>query len=182
MRRLFAHVFVSLDGFIEGPDPELNWFVTDGEVEQHIDDVLDSIDAMIYGRAAYLSMVAYWPSATGRFARKIHEIPKIILSNTLKKVEWNNATLIKDNTVEEIARLKQQPGKDLVVFAGAGVISSLTNMGLIDEYHLLINPVTRKRQTAFQREQAGTYDAFGHKAFPCGDVLLKYRRGKLNTQ
>ena len=108
MRRLFAHVFVSLDGFIEGPDPELNWFVTDGDVEQHIDDVLDSIDAMIYGRAAYLSMVAYWPSATGRFARKMHEIPKIILSNTLKKVEWNNATLIKDNVAEEIASLKQR--------------------------------------------------------------------------
>ena len=110
MRRLFAHVFVSLDGFIEGPDPELNWFVTDEEVEQHIDDVLDSIDAMIYGRAAYLSMVAYWPSATGRFARKMHEIPKIILSNTTQEsgVEQRDADQRqrcgRDSEVEAAAR------------------------------------------------------------------------------
>lgn len=183
MRRLFAHVFVSLDGFIEGPDPELNWFVMDGEVEQHIDDVLDSIDAMIYGRAAYLNMVAYWPSATGRFARKMHEIPKIILSNTLKKVEWNNATLIKDNVEEEIARLKQRPGKDLLVFAGAGVISSLTKMGLIDEYHLLVNPVLLGRgKPLFKENKLALMTLLDTRTFPCGDVLLKYRRGTLKSQ
>ena len=183
MRRLFAHVFVSLDGFIEGPDPELNWFVTDEEVEEHIENVLDSIDAMIYGRAAYLSMVTYWPSATGRFAHKMHEIPKIILSNTLKKVEWNNATLIKDNAAEEIAKLKQQSGKDLVVFGGAGVISSLTKMGLIDEYHLLINPILLGRgKPLFKENKLALMTLLDTRTFPCGDVLLKYRSGTLNTQ
>jgi dihydrofolate reductase len=183
MRRLFAHIFVSLDGFIEGPDQELNWFVTDEEVEQHIDDVLDSIDAMIYGRAAYLSMVAYWPSATGRFARKMDEIPKFILSNTLKKVEWNNTALIKDNAAEEITRSKQQPGKDLVVFAGAGVISSVTKMGLIDEYHLFINPVLLgSGKPLFKENKPALMSLLDTRTFPCGDVLLKYRRGTLNTQ
>jgi dihydrofolate reductase len=128
-------------------------------------------------------MVAYWPSATGRFARKMHEIPKIILSNTLKKVEWNNSTLIKNNAAEEIARLKQQPGKDLVVFAGAGAISSLTKMGLIDEYHLLINPVLLGRgKPLFKENKLALMTLLDTRAFPCGDVLLKYRRGTLNTQ
>jgi dihydrofolate reductase len=139
--------------------------------------------SMIYGRAAYLSMVAYWPSATGRFARKMREIPKIILSNTLKKVEWNNATLIKDNAAEEIARLKQQPGKDLVVFAGARVICSLTKMGLIDEYHLLVNPILLGRgKPLFKESKPALMTLLDTRKFPCGDVLLKYSRGTLKTQ
>ena len=97
-------------------------------------------------------------------------------------MEWNNATLIKDNAAEEIARLKQQPGKDLVVFAGAGVISSLTKMGLIDEYHLLVNPVLLGRgKLLFKESKPALMTLLDTRTFPCGDVLLKYRRGTLNT-
>src|SRR5687768_10505759 len=104
-RRLFVSMIVSLDGYIEGPNGELDWFVEDPQFEQYADEMIDSVGAAIYGRRAYESMVAYWPNAEKNprspadlsFARRMNALPKIVLSRTLHSAEWNNTRIVSDN-------------------------------------------------------------------------------------
>jgi dihydrofolate reductase len=138
---------VSLDGFIAGPDGEIDWTVPDEELFRfHTQQTLE-IGAHLCGRRLYETML-YWetveenPSATElecEFARTWAAIPKIVFSKTLEKVE-GNYRLARNSVGEEVARLKEQPGKDVAV-GGAGLASSLIKLGLIDEYRLFISPV-----------------------------------------
>ena len=95
-------------------------------------------------------MEGYWPTVLNdpnadanslAHAKWVQEIPKIVFSTTLESADWNNTTLIRDNVVEEINKLKQQPGKDLVIFGSPGLAKSLMNLGLIDEYQLTVHPI-----------------------------------------
>lgn len=85
----------------------------------------------------------YWPTDTSEFAKKINALPKIVFSKTLDKIESKstNVRLVKDNIVEEIEKMKQQSGKNIVMYGGAGIVSLFTHLGLIDEYHLLVVPI-----------------------------------------
>jgi dihydrofolate reductase len=149
-RKLFVSMMVSLDGFFEGPNRELDWPVTDNrEFEQYCDDMLDSIDLMLFGRVAYQTMLGYWPAAADdpagsprdiAFARRMNALPKLVLSRTLDQAEWN-ARVVSDHVPEAIRELKRQPGKNIAVFGGAGVISTLTRHRLVDEYRLIVNPI-----------------------------------------
>jgi dihydrofolate reductase len=149
-RKLYVSMMVSLDGFIEGPNRELDWPVTDNrEFEQYCDDMLDTVDLLLFGRVAYQMMVDYWPAAAKNpassprdiaFARKMNRLPKLVLSRTLDKAEWN-ARVLADRVPEEIRELKRQPGKDIAVVGGAGVISTLTQHRLVDEYRAIVNPI-----------------------------------------
>ncbi|MCL5995890.1 MAG: dihydrofolate reductase family protein, partial [Chloroflexi bacterium] len=103
-----------------------------------------------YGRVTYQMMESYWPTVLTNpsstkheieHARWIENVPKIVFSKTLEKVEWNNTRLIKENIAEEISKLKQQPGKDLVIFGSPGLAHSFMRLGLIDEYRLTVNPI-----------------------------------------
>lgn len=141
-------MMVSLDGFIEGPNRELDWHVTGKEFEQYCDDMLDSIDLILLGRVSYQMMIDYWPAAETHpsspadqaFARKMNALPKVVLSRTLAAATWNTR-VVKDHVAEEIEELKRQPGKDIAVFGGAGIISTLRKHRLIDEYRLIVNPI-----------------------------------------
>jgi len=122
-------------------------------------------------------MVDYWPNATGEFANKMNRMPKIVFSRTLEKVEWNNTRLIKDNIAEEISKMKQQPGKDLVLFAGADIAETLRQLGLIDEYRLLVNPVILgSGKPLFQNiTDRIKLKLLKTQTFNCGNVLLCYK-------
>lgn len=141
-------MMVSLDGFIEGPNRELDWHVTGKEFEQYCDDMLDSIDLVLLGRISYEMMIGYWPAAETNpsgpteqaFARKMNALPKIVLSRTLPSATWNTR-VVKEHVAEEIEALKRQPGKDIAVFGGAGIIATLREHRLIDEYRLIVNPI-----------------------------------------
>ena len=141
MRKLFWQMMVSLDGFMEGPNHELDWHVTDENFNRYVDSMLASIDGILLGRVTYQLFADYWPTSTDQEARAMNELPKIVFSRTLKKVEWKNSRLVKDNVTEEIARLKQQPGKDLAIFGSADLASSFIRLGLIDEIRTFVNPV-----------------------------------------
>jgi dihydrofolate reductase len=142
MRRIFVSNLMSLDGFFEGPKQELDWFVIDEEFFEYARQMLRSVDAILFGRLTYQHMAAYWPTAPAdEIAGKMNSLPKIVCSKSLDKVEWNNSTLIKDNITEEIAKLKQQPGKDIVILGSAELASFLLQAGLIDEYRVILNPI-----------------------------------------
>jgi dihydrofolate reductase len=146
MRKIIVSNLVSLDGFMAGPNGELDWFVVDEEFNDYANDLLSKVDAILFGRVTYQLMADYWPtpSATTNeplIADKMNNLPKIVFSKTLEKVEWNNSRLVKDNIAEEISKLKQQPGKDMVIFGSGSIVSTFTQHGLIDEYRITVNPV-----------------------------------------
>jgi dihydrofolate reductase len=149
-RRLFVSMLVSLDGYIEGPDRELDWFEDgDPQFEQYCEEMIDSVGLALYGRRAYEMMLSYWPGAEASprapqelaFARKMNALPKVVLSRTLERAEWQNTRVIKEDVAEEIAELKRQPGKPIVAWAGASLVSTLASLGLVDEYRLIVHPV-----------------------------------------
>ena len=144
MRRLIMWNLVTLDGFFEGPFSwEIDWhdYVWGEELEQFSIEQSKSADMLLFGRVTYQGMAAYWASEKGEIADFMNNIPKIAFSRTLERAEWNNTRLVKENAEQEVARLKQQPGKDLFIFGSANLSSTLTEHGLIDEYRLGLTPV-----------------------------------------
>jgi dihydrofolate reductase len=143
MRRLFWQMNVTLDGFMEGPNRELDFTAgfEDKDFDRYASDMLKSIDAILLGRRTYQLFADYWPSATGPDADRMNELPKIVFSRTLEKVDWNNSRLVEGDVAGEIGRLKQPPGNDLALFGSADLASTLIRLGLIDEYRILVMPV-----------------------------------------
>lgn len=141
MRRVIMWNMVTVDGYFEGPNRNIDWFLFDDELENYILETQASADTLLFGRVTYQLMADYWPSAEGRIADFMNAVPKIVFSKTLHKAEWKNTRLVKDNAPGEIAKLKQQPGKDIFLFGSANFASTLTQHGLIDEYRLGVNPV-----------------------------------------
>ena len=138
---------VSLDGFIAGPDGEIDWSAPDEELHRFHNQQARETGAHLYGRRLYETM-SPWETADERpsapepvleFARIWKDTPKIVFSRTLEKVE-GNARLVRGDASQEVARLKEQPGGDLAV-GGAGLASTFIQLGLIDEYRLFVSPV-----------------------------------------
>jgi dihydrofolate reductase len=142
MRKLVVSEFLSLDGVMENP----NWtwrFLTD-EQQQFKFDELKASDALLIGRVTYEGFAAAWPNMieqTGEYGVMMNNYPKYVVSNTLNAVEWNHSKLIKGNIAEEVSKLKQQPGKDILVFGSCDLVNELHQFDLIDEYRLMVFPV-----------------------------------------
>ncbi len=149
MRKVIASTFVSLDGYIVGPNEDMSWVLNNftEEMASYAGDLMNSMDTILLGRVTYEIMTKAWPTqteATSPGADKMNNNPKIVFSRTLDKAEWGkwkNARVVKDNAAGEIARLKQLPGKDMVIYGSANLVQGFTELGLIDEYQLLVHPV-----------------------------------------
>jgi dihydrofolate reductase len=149
MRKLFWQMSVTLDGFMEGPNRELDDTAgyVDDDFERYASSMLNSIDGMLLGRRTYELFAGYWPTATGPDADRMNQLPKTVFSRTLDKLEWQNSRLVENDVVEEVVRLKQQPGGDLALFGSATLASSLIPHGLIDEFRIFITPAILGRGT-----------------------------------
>jgi len=150
MRKVLLSNLVTLDGFFAGPKGELDWHIVDEEFNQYAIDLLSKVDALLFGKVTYQLMADYWPAAATNpstpksdveIADKMNNLPKIVFSKTLQEVKWNNSRLVKDNIAEEISKMKQQPGKDMVIFGSGSVVSTFMQHGLIDEYRIIVNPI-----------------------------------------
>ena len=149
MRNLVAFMHMSLDGFAAGPNGELDWVAYDQELEKYAEGIVASVGTALYGRTTY-HMMEYWrtrldnPDATAHerhHAAWIEAIPKVVVSTTLSSVDWHNTTIIADNLAEEVSQLKQQPGKDIVIFGSPSLTQTLAQLNLVDEYQLTVSPV-----------------------------------------
>src|SRR5438067_8189322 len=124
MRKVFLFMMVTLDGFFEGPNQEIDWHNVDEEFNEFAIQQLNEVDTLLFGRVTYQLMASYWPAPIALesdpiVADKMNAVPKIVFSKTLDKAEWVNSRLVKENVAEEIAKLKQQQGRDLAIFGGA---------------------------------------------------------------
>lgn len=141
MRKVTSGLFISLDGVAESPDQwQFDGF--DQEMEEALAATIASSDAALLGRVTYQEWENFWPNSDIEpFASFINQTPKYVVSTTLDKVEWQNSTLLKGNLVEEINRLKQQPGQNITVTGSPGLVNSLLQNDLLDELTLLVHPV-----------------------------------------
>lgn len=144
MRKLISSINVTLDGFCNHTA-----VIADEELHQNANELLKSIDTILFGRVTYQLMESSWPpivkNPTGigsvdEFAVLIDNIAKIVFSNTLTNVEWKNTKLAKEGIREEVLKLKQQPGKNILV-GGPTIIITLMKLGLIDEYQFCVQPI-----------------------------------------
>jgi dihydrofolate reductase len=146
MRKVIFQMMVTLDGFFEGPNREIDWHIVDEEFNAYANDLLNSVDVLLFGRVTYELMASYWPTSSATtddpiIADKMNNLPKIVFSKTLEKAEWKNTRLVKGNIAEEVSKLKHQPGNDLAIFGSSDLALSLIPMDLIDEYRIIVNPV-----------------------------------------
>jgi dihydrofolate reductase len=146
MRKVIFQMLISLDGFFEGPNKEIDWHNVDDEFNDYAIDFLNSVDTIMFGRVTYEMMAAYWPTETAItndpiVAEKMNNLEKIVFSKTLKKAEWNNTTLCNEDIAEKVQNLKQSKGKDIAIFGSSDLAVALLPSGLIDELSILINPV-----------------------------------------
>jgi dihydrofolate reductase len=149
MSRIVVSQFVSVDGVVEDPGGSEGWdrggwafqFERGPEGDKFkLDEVMDA-DALLLGRVTYEGFAEAWPSREGEFADKFNDMPKYVVSTTLEDPEWNNSTVIKGDIAEEVAKLKDQPGGDILVNGSVQLIQTLTEHGLVDEYRLMVFPL-----------------------------------------
>ena len=181
MRKVIASEMVTLDGLFAGPNGEIDWFSWNEEMARYAIDLISSVDTLLFGRVTYDLMASYWPSASSPtedpiIIDRMNNLPKIVFSKTLEKIEWKNTKLNKEIVANDVLGLKRQPGKNMVIYGSGSIVSAFMNLGLIDEYHLLVNPVVlgsgkrlfKNLQDIHKLKLART------KTFSNGVVLLQY--------
>ncbi|MBV9708842.1 MAG: dihydrofolate reductase family protein [Chloroflexi bacterium] len=152
MRKIITTTWVTLDGFIAGPNGEMDWVgeIYDEAMGLYESELISSADTLLLGRVTYQSFAGSWPHVPDNpnvsenekeYARRLNAMRKIVFSRTLESVEWNNSTLRKEVVPEEIEQLKQEQGRDMLIYGSASIIQTLTNHGLIDEYQVLVHPL-----------------------------------------
>jgi len=185
MRHVIYAMSVSLDGYIEAANGDLSWSFPDEELHQYFNDRESTFDVLLYGRRLYETMAAYWPTADLNpsapkyeieFARIWKSKPKVVFSRTLHQVGWN-ARLVRENIAEEVNKLKRQPGHRMIV-GGAEIASAFTQLGLIDEYWLYLQPLILGGGKPMFRplDDKVNLQLVETRQFGSGVVLLKYQR------
>jgi dihydrofolate reductase len=184
MRKVIYSMGVSLDGFIAGPNGEIDWSAPDEELHRFHNRQTREMGAHLCGRRLY-EVMSYWETADENrslpdheleFARIWKNLPKVVFSKTLEKVE-GNARLVRDGVGEEVAKLKGQPGKDLAV-GGAGLASTVMKLGLIDEYRLFVSPVVLGGGTPYfpALDERINLELVETRTFGSRVVYVRYRR------
>jgi dihydrofolate reductase len=186
VRSIIVSEFLSLDGVMEDPGGSEKTKYGGWSFQFFNDDVgrykqaeLFTADALLLGRVTYQGFASAWPSVTDEtgFADRMNNLPKFVVSTTLKELAWHNSKLIKGNVAEEVYQLKQQSGQDILIAGSRQLVHTLMHHNLIDEYRLMVNPIvlgTGKRLFDEAMEKTDLRLA-NSTTFPTGIVLLSYR-------
>jgi dihydrofolate reductase len=176
MRRIIVSTYATLDGVIESPQ---NWSFKyfDEEAGKFAVEQLFASDALLLGRETYQGFAEAWPSRSDDFADRINSMAKYVVSTTLEApLEWGPATLIKDNVVEEISKLKQQSGQDILIYGTGRLAHTLLQHGLIDEHRLWIIPIIwGSGRRIFEEMETTALELVEAKTLPSGTVILTHK-------
>jgi dihydrofolate reductase len=186
MRKIIVFNLVSVDGHFAGAKGEIEWHNYDEEMGAYSVEQLRSLGALLFGKTTYELMASYWPTPDGIESEPVvagimNTIPKIVFSKTLKGVEdgpiWKHVTVFHEIQPEEILTLKEQEGGDIAIFGSGTIVQQLTNLGLIDEYRLVVNPLILGEGKPLFRDikDALKLRLISMRVFKNGNVLLCYR-------
>ena len=183
MRKLKLQVQMTVDGYIAGPNGEMDWMAWDWDdaLKNYVTAITAPVDCIILGRKLAEGFIPHWaanPEQEG--ADKMNNTAKVVFTKTLDKSDWPNTVFSKGNLVDEISQLKKQQGKDIIVYGGGTFVTSLIKAGLIDEFHLFINPsAIGNGMTIFKgRETKQKMNLKLAQQFKCGIALLCYELSK----
>lgn len=195
MRKLKLQVQMTIDGFIAGPNNEMDWMVWDWDdaLKQYVADITETVDCIVLGRKLAQGFIPHWAgvaanidSTENEAGRKFTDTHKVVFTKTLDELDktvtgWHNTVLAKGYLTDEINKLKNQKGKDIIAYGGATFVSALIKNRLIDEFHLFINPaVIGNGMTIFREiESKQNLTLLKSTSFDCGIVVLNYNL-KLN--
>ena len=146
MSRVVFFMLVSANGFYERGPWQIDWHNVDAEFNDFAIAQLDSAAALLFGRKTYEGMADYWPTEAAiasdpEVAGRMNAMSKVVFSRTLESAAWSNTRLVRGEAADEVAKLRERPGKDLILMASSDLASGLAERGLIDEYRILVNPV-----------------------------------------
>lgn len=182
MRKLKLQMQVSPDGYVAGPNGEMDWMVWnwDDKLKQYVTDLTNPIDTIILGRKLAEGFIPHWAAVAAdsnhpEFTSgiKFTDTPKVVFTKTLEQSSWQNTVLAKGDLSEEITRLKNQDGGDLMTYGGASMAAALIEKGLIDELHLFVNPTAIGNGLAIFKNRTNLKLLQVHP-FDCGIVVLQY--------
>jgi dihydrofolate reductase len=177
MRKIVATEYVTLDGVMDEPGLWSGPFFNDEAIKFKYDELFAS-DALLLGRVTYEGFAKAWPTmeGTGDFGERMNSMPKYVVSTTLQNPEWTNSHVISANVVEEISKLKEAPGQDLLLEGSGKLLHTLMEHDLVDEYRLMLHPIVLGGgKKLFEDEnQTKTLKLVGAKPFASGIVVLTY--------
>jgi dihydrofolate reductase len=187
MRKLKLQMQMSVDGFVGGLNGELDWMTWnwDDEIKKYVNELTDSVDTILLGRKMTDGFVSHWTNIVKNqpndesypFAKKMVDKPKFVFTKTLNESKWENTKLAKGDITEEVNQLKNQNGEDIIVYGGAGFVTSLVKNNLIDEFYLFVNPAAiGKGLTIFDERKK--FKLIKSTPFSCGIVLHHYEPAK----
>lgn len=187
MRKVIVSMNVTLDGFMSGPDCELDWHFQSwtSEMGDLLYEQLRKADTILLGRVTYRAMAKYWPSKATDLTFPREDIPfatlmnsylKLVFSRTLTTSEWNNSRFLTGNPAEEILKLKKVPGKDMIIYGSGKIVDTLTESRLVDEYQLWVHPVVLGKGKPLFNDlrQRLSMKLFKTKLFSSGVIILYY--------
>src|SRR4030042_1158033 len=182
MRKLKLQVQMTVDGYIAGLNGEMDWMIFnwDNELKQYVKEITEPVDCIVLGRKLAQGFIPHWaskPEGEDAFGvDKMNNTTKVIFTKPLDKSEWKNTVLAKGDLVDEITKLKKQDGKDIIAYGGATFVSALIKQGLIDEFHLFINPTVIGNGMTILKELESKQNLTLIKStsFDCGIVVLIY--------
>ena len=176
---------MTIDGLIAGPNSEMDWMVWnwDDKLKAYIKEITEPVDCIVLGRKLAQGFIPYWtaafnnPDGAEEGSKKMVETPKVVFTKSLTKSAWDNTSIANGDLVDEITKLKKQNGGDIIVYGGASFVSALIKHGLIDEFHLLINPTAIGNGMPIFKELDSIQNFNLIKAIPfeCGIVVLYYK-------
>ena len=182
MRKLKLQMQITVDGFVAGPEGQLDWMTwdMDEKIVGFINHLTDTSDTILLGRKMTDGFVKYWEHAAGQedspehaFAQKMVGLPKVVFSKTLQHVEGKNVRVENGDLAGAVKKMKSQPGKDIVVYGGATFVSALIEQGLIDEMNFFVNPVSIGAGMRVFKGRVPLKLA-ASTAYPCGIVVNSY--------
>ena len=137
---------VSVDGYFADEQGGIGWATPDADIMKESVKAQKSVGLFMFGRVTYDMMARFWPTPAGKaaspaYAHILNSTPKVTISQAMKKAEWSSTTIMNELTTESITRLKEEQKKDIMIFGSGTIVSKLTELGLVDEYQLVINPV-----------------------------------------
>lgn len=184
MRRIVVSNWVSVDGYFASSDDQIDWVLQDPEVDRATHELMDA-DTMLLGRKTYQMFESFWPHVlhapdvpeeVRTLAREVQAMTKVVISNELEEVTWENSRLIRDNLLEEARKLKESQGTDIAIFGSGTVVQQLANAGLIDEYLIAVTPVVLGAgKSLFKNVERSSLKLLETRSFPSGNVLLRYQ-------
>ena len=179
MRKLKLQVQMTIDGFIAGLNGEMDWTAVnwDNELKKYVGAITEPVDCIILGRKLAQGFIPYWASHPDEEGADLfNSKKKVVFTKTLEKSEWENTILAKGSVIDEIAKLKNLDGKDIIVYGGVTFVSALIKHRLIDEFQLFINPTAIGTGMSIFKElnSSQNMNLVNSTSFACGIVVLHY--------